>query len=108
MKTIGRILIILVAALVVVGITMAIGNTSGAAQAASPRPDGQQFQPGGADFLPSQRPDGNFEGRERGEGFSFGWIKNILVIAVIVIVFLAAERLWNILHRQRFSLIQNK
>jgi hypothetical protein len=109
MKIIGRILIILAAALVVVGITMAIGNSSGAAQAAPPRPDGQQFQPGGDDnFVPGQRPDGNFEEREEGRGFSFGWVKDLAVITVIVVLFLAGERLWDILRRQRISLTKTK
>ncbi len=109
MKIIGRILIILAAALVVVGITMAIGNSLGAALAAPARPDGLQFQQppeGGEAFVPGQRPDGNFEEREEGRGFSFGWVKNIIVIALIVIVFLAGERVWNIIRRQKISLIQ--
>lgn len=109
MKIIGRILIILAAALVVVGITMAIGNSNGGTQAVSRGQDGQQqFQPGGNTFVPGQRPEGDFEGGERGGGFSFGWIKNLVVIAVIVMVFLAGEHLWNILRRQRFPLNKTK
>ena len=91
MKTVGRILII-------VTITMLIGAglyflVTANASSVTPGgfPGGEEFRPGGE--LPAfdgQRPEGfRPEGRERGEmegGWTFGLVKNIGVIAILVTV----------------------
>ncbi len=112
MKTIGRILIILLATTVVVGATWALTRNGVNAQFAPGegrfRPDGDfggeelfpEQPPQGLD--PGQRPEGFregvFERAHRGDFFLFGWLRNIGIIAVIVAVVVFAESLWN--HRR--------
>jgi hypothetical protein len=88
MKIIGRTLIILAAALVVVGITFAIGRSSGAAGTNTGRPRGQ-FVPGqpggppGRGFPEGRGPDG------AGAPWYFGLMevgKNLVILGVIVTV----------------------
>ncbi|MBI5963052.1 MAG: hypothetical protein HY863_06225 [Chloroflexi bacterium] len=98
MKTLGRILIILMvfaalSALMVVGV-----NASGVS-ASSFRGEGGEFRPGGEGFPPGfqpgadgnrVRPEGFEEHSERGEGrggisgLMFGAVRNIFVIALLV------------------------
>ena len=104
MKTLGRILIILVAFVLVMGITYVVVNTSGTAANGALFGDGERPQfangerpfPGDGQFQPGQRPEG-FEGRERGGGSAFGmmggFVKNTVVIGVIVAL-IAAPRSW--------------
>jgi hypothetical protein len=110
MKTIGRILIILLAATLVVGVTWAL-TRNGANTRFTPggdrfRPEGgnfesQRFFPGQPPngFNPNQRPegfrDGGFERGRRGGFFLFGRLRNIGIIAVIVVVVIFAESFWN-------------
>jgi len=97
MKIIGRILIILLAASVVVGATWALTHNNNQNIQFGPgnatfRPD-NNFQ--GEGFAPGQRPDGGRDGgfdRGRRGGFLlFGWIRNIVLIFVIVAVVLLIE-----------------
>jgi len=98
MKIIGRILIILLAASVVVGATWALTHNNNQNAQFGPgdatfRPD-NNFRGGG--FAPGQRPegwrDGGFDGGGRGGGFlPLGWIRNIVLISVIVAVILLTE-----------------
>ncbi len=98
MKTIGRILIILVVTALIGGAMYAIVNASGFSANMPFRggpdgerfrqngqvPQGQGFQPGG-DF-PNRnqfRPEGGREGRGGG-GLLFGMLRNTLIVAVIV------------------------
>ena len=106
MKTIIRILIILAVAAVVVGLTLAIVNSSGTS--APQLGEGRQF-PGSAD--PGARPlgfdFGQGEGQPRGEGgvgagaFSMmETVKNIVVIVLIVAVIAALEWSLKTMHRK--------
>lgn len=105
MKTLGRVLIILGAFALVMGITYAVVNASGSSLAGGQRfenGDRSQFAnserpfPADGQFQPRQRPEG-FEGRERGGGSFFGlmggFAKNTIVIAVVVVL-IAAPRNW--------------
>ena len=104
LKLIARILIILAAAMVVVGLTFAIVYASGAAQAASRISGGGRFQSGGehADsFIPSQGAGGFRNGGDHLErGVSggnvtstlFNLLRNLGTIAVIVVVVVLVER----------------
>jgi hypothetical protein len=105
---IGRILIILLAATVVVGVAWLLTRNGANAQFA---PGGAQFRPGGdfggEGFVPGQPPEGfnpsqrleglregGFDRDRRSGGFlPFGWIKNFLLIAVIVAVVVFVEYL---------------
>jgi len=97
MKIISRILIILLAASVVIGATWALTHNNN--QNAQFGPGDATFRPDnnfrGDGFVPGQRPEGSREGgfdRGRGGGFlPFGWIKNIVLISVIVAVVLLVE-----------------
>jgi Flp pilus assembly protein CpaB len=96
MKTIGRIAIILLAAAVVAGAAWALTRNTSSGQAI---PAEAQFRPGddfgGEGFAPGRGPEGLREGGfERGRGGfrQFGWIKNIVLIAMIVAVVLLFER----------------
>lgn len=92
MKTLGRILVILVAFTIVMGITYAAVNASNSSSADMPmfergreggvRPeDGQPEFPNGG--RPKFRGGGRHEG-SRGGGWMFGLIKNAGVVAIIV------------------------
>lgn len=95
MKTLGRVLIILAAFAIVMGVTYLIVNTGSASTSENmpafergggrePLPDGVQPQ-----FANGQRPEfrggdgGEFRGEGRGGGWMFGIIKNGGIIAVI-------------------------
>lgn len=96
MKTIGRIIIILAAALVVVGATLAIANSAGASQSTGRFPDGEHIRPAGGDgdFAPRQRPDGGTDRDHDGGGFLIGsLLGRLAMVSVIVLIFLAIERM---------------
>lgn len=121
MKIIGRILIILLAATLVVGAAWALTRNGANAQFAPgelrSRPGGdansQQFVPGQPPdgFNPGQRPEGGRDDgfdRGRGGGFlPFGWIKNIVLIAVIVAVVVFVEFVIDRRRLKRITKIQN-
>ena len=95
MKTIGRILIILVVTALVGGVVYALGNAGGAALGNFPGRDRGQFQPGGGppprdQFQPgatfSNRPERGGDRHDGDGGLVFGLIKNLGIIAVIVTV----------------------
>ena len=101
MKTIGRILIILLAASVVIGGAWALTRNGANAQLA-PGEAGfrQNGNFDGQGFAPGQRPEGFREGGlgrdPRGGRFlPLGWIRNICLIAVIVAVIVFAERVMD-------------
>ena len=105
MKTLGRILIILTAFALVMGITYVVVNAGGNSVNGTPRfengtrpqlANGEQPFPGNGQFQPGRRPEG-FEGRDRRGGsvggLMFGFIRNTIVIAVVVVL-IAASRSW--------------
>ncbi len=81
MKTLGRILIILVVMALVMGITYAAVSASGSSGLSGMEP---RFEEGGRPPFPE---GGRFEGERHegrgGEGWMFGFIKNVGVIAVV-------------------------
>jgi len=79
MKALGRILIILVAFAVVMGITYGTVNASGSSSTSTP-----QFESGERPASPSGQFEGRPEGQEGGGGLMFGLIKNIGIIAIVV------------------------
>jgi hypothetical protein len=98
MKTLGRIIIILVATALVAGAIYMIVNAAGTGTASGFEPQGGQFQPGGN--LPNgTRPDfegGRMERGERGEGGSWiGVFGNLGVIALIVAVIVVLQKLFK-------------
>jgi hypothetical protein len=116
MKTVGRILIILAAAMVVVGATLAITNSSSSTQSAASAPPGEEFRPrgerhgnldAGEALVPGQRPEGFGAGSrpdhdERGGAFvSVDLIKNLVIIAGVVLVVTLLERLLKTRHRRK-------
>ena len=84
MKTLGRVLIILTAFAIVMGITYFAVNGSGSSATTTPA-----FENGSARFAPTgERPE--FRGESSGgAGWMFGLLKNILIVAglVVLIVF---------------------
>jgi hypothetical protein len=94
MKTIARTLIILVAALVVVGVTMAVTNSSSSAQDLPNFQEGQLPQRGTGDFVPGEWPEDG-SGGEHGSGSLLGWSRHLLVISAIVFVVVIIERFWR-------------
>ena len=105
MKTLGRILIILAVFALVMGVTYAAVNAGGTSINGAPRfengdrpqfANGERPFPGDGQFQPGQRLEG-FEGGERGGGgvggLMFGFIKNIVIITVVVVL-IAAPRSW--------------
>jgi len=102
MKTLGRILIVLIAFVLVMGITYVVVNAGGASTTGAPRfENGERPLPGDVQFQPVQRPPGDdFEGRREGgergfgeAGMMFGFIKNTAIIAVIVAL-IAVPKYW--------------
>ncbi len=93
MKIIGRIFIILMVALVVVGATIAVTNSSNSAQAAQNFQDGLPPQIGDGNFVPGQRPEGS--------NSFFESIGHLLVIAAIMLVVVAIERFWGKIFKPR-------
>ena len=117
MKIIGRILIILLAASVVVGAAWALTRNGANVQFA---PDEARFRPdgdfGGQGFVPDQSPqgfgqgqrpegfrEGSFDRGRRGGFLPLGWIKNIGLIAVIVAVVVFVEHVMDRRRRRRFE-----
>lgn len=101
MKTIGRIIIILAAVFVVVGVTMTVMNSSSSAQAAQNFQDGQSFQISDGNFVPGQRPEVDRDGG--GNGSFFGWLRHLLVISAIVVVVVIIERTWHKIFKPRLA-----
>lgn len=101
MKTLGRILIILVAFALVMGTMYVAVNNAGRASTNGARQFENSRRPFAADgqFQLGQRPpDGSFEGRREGGergggGWMFGLIKNVGIIAVVVAL-IALPRGW--------------
>ena len=106
MKTLGRILIILLATAIVTGAWMALVNGVGANVSTS------FDRPGGAEFRPQQQgnqppagfPEGGFPqgerpDRERGGGsmgrFALGMVKNVGVVAVLVALIVLPKSLFG-------------
>lgn len=106
MKTLGRILIILLATAVVTGAWVALVNGIGANVSAS------FDRPGGAEFRPQQQgnqppagfPEGGFPqgerpDRERGGGsmgrFALGMVKNVGIVAVLVVLIVIPKSLFS-------------
>ncbi|GAB4505376.1 MAG: hypothetical protein Fur0043_23710 [Anaerolineales bacterium] len=108
MKTLGRILVILLAATVVVGATWSLTHR---AKSESTFPAPAQFRPresfSGEEFAPGGHPEGLREGgfeREHGAFRLFGWIKNVGLIAVIVTVIVFLEHVWDKKRISHFAL----
>ena len=98
MKTITRIVIILFAALIVVGITITVTNSSGTAQAASNFQDSQPPQIVDGSLIPGERPEG---GSDREDGTAFGWLRHLVPISAIIFVVLMIERFWRKIFKPR-------
>ncbi|GEM_PF-5533918 len=102
MKTLGRILIILLAVAIVSGATILIVNATGAGSSPTlPGRDGGFARPG---FIPAEGPDG-FEGGER-EGGRFGLNRSLMLLVpltIIVAVVLGFERLLEFLRVRRLA-----
>jgi hypothetical protein len=80
MKTIGKTIVILAAFAIVMGVIYSVVNTSGSSSRGAP-----QFENGER----RMRPDGQFVEREEGRGeggWAFGLIKNIGIVAVVVLL----------------------
>jgi hypothetical protein len=110
MKLIGRILILLASALVVVGATVAIVNATGTSQSTF-RPDGRRFAfSGDGAFTSRQRPEGFADGQHGSETDRFGGGsmilglgKNLVIISVIVAIIIMAERLLAKIRRPKVA-----
>lgn len=111
MKTLGRTLIILLAAFIVIGATVALANAgllSNFSRFPGERGEFGEFEPGefpqgefqrpnDGDFAEGFRPEHGPGGREGGggRGFNlFSWIKNLAIISVIVVIVVGLERLF--------------
>ena len=110
MKIIGRTLIILLAALIVIGATVALANSGLISNTGNRFPEGRGelgeggFSPGdfqrlgegvfqGEGFRPERGPGGRSEGGF-GRGLNlFSWIKNLAIIGVIVVGVVLIERI---------------
>jgi len=95
MKTLGRIIIILVAFVIVMGITYTTVSASGSSSTSAPA-----FESGGEGFAP--RPDGErpeFRGEDQGGGgWIFGLMKNMAIVAVVVALIVFPK---NLLQQKR-------
>ncbi len=98
MKTVGRILIILLAALIVVGVTMAVTSPSSTAQAAPSFQEGQIPQMGDGNFVSGQRPEGDRDG-----GSALGWLSHLIPVAGIIFVVVMIERVWGKIFKPRLA-----
>src|SRR5258706_16023183 len=76
MKTLGRILIIILAFAVMMGITYSVVNAGGSSTNAP------AFQRGGDGFAPNGAHPDNRDGG-RGDGMIFGLLKNAIIVAFI-------------------------
>lgn len=97
MKTFGRILIIILAFAIMMGITYSVVNASGSSTNAP------AFQRGGDGFAPNgARPEFRGEGRGDNGGSSFGVLfgvlKNTIIVAVIVALIVFPK---NLLQQRR-------
>jgi len=117
MKIIGRILIILAAALVIVGATLGITHNSSPMQLAARAPGDEEFPPDGERLGPSNSgealvpgqslegvDDGFRRGRDQINGARFisaHWIRNLAVIAGLVVVVAWLERFLKIRRPRR-------
>jgi uncharacterized membrane protein len=94
MKTIGRIIIILVAALVVVGVTLAITNSAGASQSTGRFSGGEHIRSNNGNFVPGRHPEGGFDREHGGGGSVFGsLLMRFVMVSIIVLIFLVIERI---------------
>ena len=85
MKTLGRILVIVLAFAIMMGITYSVVNGSGSSNSAP------AFQRGGDGFAPPDGARPEFRGEGRGDdgggsgfGIIFGLVKNTVIVAIIV------------------------
>lgn len=112
MKTIGRILIILLAALVVVGAVGTLVNNGviggqGPGGREGDRPDfGARDDDDGRGREIRHRPEGDFGEREGGRGepdgfFLPGLLKNLGIITLIVALVVLSQKLWSRVRRRR-------
>jgi len=99
MKTFGRILVIVLAFAIMMGITYSVVNASAASNNAP------AFQRGGDGFAPPDGARPEFRGEGRGDdgsgsgfGIMFGLIKNTVIVAIIVAL-IALPR--NLLQQRR-------
>jgi hypothetical protein len=94
MKTIGRIVIILLAAAIVSGAAWGIVNASGALDNAAAFDDREEFRPDGTRQIPPEGFDRDFDRED--EGFSvfslIGILGKGIVIAVIMAVILIPQK----------------
>jgi hypothetical protein len=93
MKTILRIFIIMVVALVIAGVTLSVVNANGTQTALV---SGQGFTDNG-NFVPGQRPEGigiggPRSGRDGVGGSSLEMVKNIIIVVVFIIGVALVER----------------
>lgn len=104
MKTLGRILIILLAAAIVSAAIIGVVNATRSINF-SGRPEGGDFRPQGNQQFQGDRPQGDFPGgrpdrdREGGGGafsrMALGFLKNTVVIALLVVVIAVPRNLLN-------------
>jgi hypothetical protein len=99
MKTLGRILIILTAFVIVMGITYVAVNAGGLSSSGGmPQFENDRGSlPANGQFEQPEFGVGQFEGRpedrERGGGWMFGLIKNVGMIAVVVMLIALPRRI---------------
>ncbi len=93
MKTLGRIIIILAAFVIVMGITYTTVSASGSSSSSAPA-----FERGSEGLAPNGvRPE--FQGEnQNGGGWMFGLMKNIVIVAVIVMIIVFPK---NLLQQKR-------
>ena len=98
MKTFGRVLIIILAFVIMMGITYSVVNVSGSSTNAP------VFQRGGDGFAPPNGAQPRFRGEDRADnggnsfGILFGLLKNTIIVAVIVALIVFPK---NILQQKR-------
>lgn len=82
MKTLGRVLVIILAFTIMMGITYTVVNASGTSITQA-----SEFQRGGEGFTPPNGGGAEFRDEDRGGsgfGMIFGLLKNTMIVAVIV------------------------
>ncbi len=100
MRTLGRILMILVAFALMMGLMyMIVSASSSSANSIGPtfeRGNGRGFQPEGGQspFPNGQRPEFGHRDR-RGGGVMFGMIRNVALIAIIVAAIVIPKDIWQ-------------
>ena len=103
MKTFGRILMIVVAFAIMMGITYSVVNASGVSSRRTP-----EFQRGDDGFAPSNGERREFHDDEErgGSGFGmlFGLIKNTIIVAFIVVLIAFPKKLLQ--QKRRMAPIQ--